>query len=314
MTQPNTPERIWKYNQVLYAEVIDALNSHFEAIKARYMPIKGAYLICSGLAEKMPYRRMDDIDILVKREDFERVCEYFSNLPQVTFLKHECYFETEFIYSIGSLQWYFEIHWQLSYPARFNLPTSDLFHRAVPSNGMRVLPCGEDAMIILLCHAFVHIAYEIRDTLFMEIALISATDKFSWAKFWEVGATTGITSFFNFIFFCYEKETACGKHDDVQNFLVRSFAEPHAPSRRPWLRLKLKNCYARLLAKLMGLKGYKYLPFFIRRLFVEFPFMYKPLLMIKARLSALSRNCKRAARFGGPILFGMVKHCSKRVN
>jgi hypothetical protein len=222
------------------------------------MPIKGAYLICSGLAEKMPYRTMVDIDILVKKEDFNRVCDYFAKIPQVTFLKYKWYFEKEFAYSIGTMVCYFEIHWLLNYPARFNLPTENLFNRAKLLRGMRLIPCAEDALIILLCHVLVHIAYEIRATLFEEISLISGQEGFTWDRFWGFAKTTGIVPFFCFILSCYKKEM----NDNDINF--------------PKLYI-----YSFTLATIIGMQRLVRLPMLLRRIIMEFPFVKNPWMLAK---------------------------------
>ena len=203
-----SPQQKWKYNQVIYAELLDELDKHFKAINVCYMPIKGAYLIGSGLAEKMTYRRMDDVDILVKKEDFENVCGFLSFLPQVKFLKHRWYFEKEFAYSMGSFICYLEIHSLLNESSRFDLSTEKLFERALPCEGMRVVPCFEDAMVILICHLIVHIAHEMRETVFEEISLISKHKDFKWEKFWSIAKTTNILPFFHFILFWYKNSIA----------------------------------------------------------------------------------------------------------
>ena len=263
MEQKNSPELHWKFLQVLYAEVLHELEAHFLAINVPYMPIKGAYLICRGLASKMRFRRMDDIDVLVKQNDFETVCSYFSNLPQGTFLKHKWYFEKEFSYSLGTFKCHLEIHFLINYPARFRLPTELLFMRAFPeSNCTRVLPCAEDALLILLCHAFVHISFELRETLFEEINLLSEIEGFSWDLFWKYAVSTGIEQFIRMVLCIYSrtmKKPIPLPYASMAGILLRPFLEP---------------------------KRYSQLPVLVRKLLFEFPFARNPWRLILHKWNA----------------------------
>jgi hypothetical protein len=202
----NSPERIWKFQQMIYAEILEELDRHFSELKVRYMPIKGAYLICSGLAEKMKYRRMDDIDILVKKADFKRVCDFFSHLPQATFLNNSGYFEKKFTYSLGRHSCLLEFHYLINHTARFDLPPENLFERAPEGFGMKLLPCREDALLIFLCHELMHISFEIRKTIFEEIELLTMQPCFSWELFWRHAEKTGIEQFLCLLLLTYEKE------------------------------------------------------------------------------------------------------------
>ena len=221
------------------------------------MPIKGAYLICCELAGKMRFRRMDDIDILVKREDFDKVCTYFSNLPQVTFLKHKWYFEKEFSYSFGTFKCHMEIHWLLNYPFRFFFPTKNLFFRAIqPDKSMRLMPSSEDALLLLICHSLVHISFELRETLFEEIGLIINQTEFNWGKFWISSAASGIEAYIYSIVGWYNKET------------------------NSTVILNKRHLYARLLSNWITLRRYNQMPHWLRRIILEFPFIIKPTLWI----------------------------------
>jgi hypothetical protein len=203
-----SPEKNWKILQLVFGEILKELDSHFSKLKIHFMPIKGAYLIAGGLSEKMSVRRMDDIDILVAQKDFERVCSYFSGLPNVRFLKHHWWFEKEFSYVWGTFPCQLEIHCLLNYPQRFLLPTEDLFARSTVLSGTSILlPCPEDALLILLCHVLVHIGFELRDTLWDEITLISDQSGFSWPRFWRLVQPTGIKRFIRLILYRYEKRT-----------------------------------------------------------------------------------------------------------
>jgi hypothetical protein len=262
MHPQNASEKSWKYLQILYGEVLQEIDAHFAAVAVQYMPIKGAYLICNGLAEKMQYRRMDDIDILVKAEDFERVCAYFSNLPNVVFLRHKWFFEKEFSYSFGAVECHLEIHWLLNFPARFILSPHAIFARAIKPNGFpRLLPCPEDALLILTCHAFVHIAFELRETLFEEILLLSSNKGFSWETFWEYAHETGIERFIRLLLLRYCEE-------NYGNVKVPQIVE-----------------FSTFLRPFLSKKWYDRLPFFLRKALLEIPFARNPWWLIVNKLT-----------------------------
>ncbi len=73
-----TPARQWVLNQIFYEEALKEIDEHFQKMQMSYMPIKGAYLICTGLAEKMENRFISDIDILVREKDMAEVSDYFE--------------------------------------------------------------------------------------------------------------------------------------------------------------------------------------------------------------------------------------------
>jgi hypothetical protein len=256
----NSPEMTWKLNQVVYADILNELHEHFLKLNVRYMQNKGAYLICSGLAEKMKYRRMDDIDIWVGKEDFEKTSDYFSSLPRVEVFLDDWDFEREFTYTTGSFECHLEIHSLLNYPARFSLPFEKLFERALPAGETRMLPCPEDALVILLCHALVHIGFELRDTIFDEISLISNQKGFSWDKFWGLAKPTGIEQFMCMILFLYAKKTG------------RCIVLPQSSFRAIMGRTLLSGRF------------YKWMPVAMRKLLFEIPFVRNPEWLLKQKL------------------------------
>jgi hypothetical protein len=258
-----TLEKTWVFRQLLYAEVLRRLDNHFTELKIKYMPVKGAYLISSGLAEKMPFRQMNDIDILILPADFARASDYFKGQSTVRFVDNYWPFETSFYYQSGQASTYIELHHQLNYPERFYLPAVTLFKRSVQSGGMLVQPCPEDSLIIFLCHLFVHIAFEIRETVFDEIELLCCQNDFSWKKFWEFALPTGLGPFFFYVLRLFEKR---------KNRIVM---------------LKTPTMYAVLCARMIGIEEYHKMPRLLRRLVLEIPFARNPLglMMKKLRLS-----------------------------
>jgi hypothetical protein len=256
------PEKAWVFRQLLYAEVLRRLDNHFTELKIRYMPVKGAYLIASGLAEKMTIRRMDDIDILILSADFKKTVDYFKGLNTVRFEDNYWPFEASFHFQWGKTSAFVELHCLLNYPERFTLPVETLFSRSIESKGMRVLPCPEDSLIIFLCHMFVHIAFEIRETVFDEIEVLCSRNGFSWERFWELSLPTGLGPFFYYVLRLFEKRK----------------------NRRVMLRKP--GMFAVLCSRMIGMEEYQKMPRLLRRLVLEIPFARNPLglMMKKLRL------------------------------
>ena len=270
MIEKNSPTKNWKLLQLVTGEILKEFDLHFSNLNINYMPIKGAFLINSGLSEKIVCRRMDDIDILVLQKDFDRVCAYFSSLPQVVFVKHKWYFEQEFFYSWGNYKSYVEIHWLLNYPERFLLPTEDLFRRAKAfSNSPALRPSHEDSLLLLLCHAHVHIGFELRETIREEIALLSGQEGFSWDKFWKYAHPTGIELFIKLLLSHFSMDAACNHAAPKGKFIIF------------------------LLRPLLSAKRYAHLPQLVKRLLFEIPFARKPWRLILNKM-ILSRHGSNA--------------------
>jgi hypothetical protein len=125
---------------------------------------------------------------------------------------------------------------------------------------MQILPCPEDALLVLICHALVHISYEIRETLFEEMKLVSGQKYFSWNHFWSLAKTTGIMSFVSFILLWYKNEI----HDEK-------------------VIIKNKYFYIWFLAKALPVKWYRYVPFLFKRA-IEILFTNKSLWLIRNKL------------------------------
>jgi hypothetical protein len=234
------------------------------------MPIKGAYLITSGLAGRMERRKMLDIDILVLPGDFQKAVEHFSHHPKAKPDQNYWPFEMSFHYDMGHAGVYVEIHHQINYPERFVLPAQDLFARSTHSSGPMILPCPEDAMLILLCHALVHIAYEFRGTVFEEISLISEQKGFSWERFWELSEGTGIRRFICMILSWYGER------------LKKGLTVPHLP------------LYSSIAKPLLTSSLYQFMPTIIRKLIFEIPFAAEPWKLIK-------KNYRRKAAAAQPL-------------
>jgi len=181
----------------------------------RFMPIKGAYLIASGLAEKMPTRHMADIDILVEKENFGAVTQYFSRLDNVRMKHDEWYFEQPFYYRFAGQEYLVEINYLLNRPERFRLPTEELFERGIQKSEVMWWPSIEDALLICICHELVHIAYQpLRAELGSEIAALRELPDFDSEEFLERCRGTGVIRFFGFLqrTSCRPGETSYTEH------------------------------------------------------------------------------------------------------
>jgi len=143
----------------------------------------------------MRARKMLDLDLLLLPEDFEKATRHFSHHPHTRPDRNYWPFEMSFTYETAGAAVYVELHRRLNYPQRFLLPAHDLFSRGTNTGIAQVIPCPEDALLILVCHSLVHIAYEMRGTIFEEVSLISGQTGFSWGRFWELAGSTGIVEY-----------------------------------------------------------------------------------------------------------------------
>lgn len=251
-----TSAKKWIINQIMVHDALQSLDLHFQKLNITYMPIKGAYLVCTGLAEKMKQRTMRDLDILVKNQDMQIASDYFINL-QSTKLKR--YYkdnyrptETAFLYPVNQAYISVEIHCQLNFSERFHLPTQKLFERSFNLSQVKHLPSTEDSLCIFLCHLQSHIPLEYHYTTLEEVYLLSSQSGFSWPVFWEIAQTTGIESFLFFILKLFENTY-------------------HLPIQSPRSYL-----YAYLLSTVFTESRYKTMPGWLKRVLFDLPFVRKP--------------------------------------
>jgi hypothetical protein len=254
-----TKTKNWTYLQVIYSTAIEELNKDFSYLSINFMPIKGAYLIATGLAEHIKTREMLDIDILVHPQDFNRVVNYFFSHSKAIPVQNYWPFEFSFLYNLGKAFIYVELHNQINYPERFILPPADLFLRAIKTNNFMVLPSPEDALLIVLCHTLVHIPFEINKTLFDEIYLISNQNNFCWQKFLTLTKNTKISQFIFMILFMYSKK---------KNLKL------------PFINI---SAFSRLILFMLNKNIFYSLPFLIRRILIDIPFTAKPFMFFIKR-------------------------------
>jgi hypothetical protein len=248
-----SPHKRWVVKQMLYRELLAELDRHFKAMAVTYLPVKGAYLILAGLAEKIDSREMLDVDIIVSAKDFGRVRDYFAVCGQATLETDGWYFEQRVWYCLAGQRFLVEIHFLLNRPERFRLPTAELFARSLQKGDRLRLPSPEDGLAIAVCHGLVHIAWSgLRPGIFDDIAVIAGQSGFSWERFEAIMAGTGISRFMHFLFLLYERQ--------------------RGPC--PYPRLK-RPFGLRLLAVLFGAR-YGRMPMALQRLLFEIPFVADP--------------------------------------
>ncbi len=196
LTTDNEPVGRWRARQAVYGEVLDALDRVFACIPVEYMPLKGAHLICSGIAEKMASREMIDIDLLVRPSVFEDTLEFLSSHGSLIRLPPDPWsFEQPFVYLHGRHRVRFELHSGLNRPERFFLDVDAMFDRAALQTSVRRIMTPEDALLILICHTLVHLVDGIRDQVYEEALLLSGESAFSWERFSAVLRSSGIERF-----------------------------------------------------------------------------------------------------------------------
>jgi hypothetical protein len=268
----NDKKKNWKLRRFIFMELLNDLEVHFSMLKMRYMPVKGAYLIISGIAEKIEYRRMADIDILIDEECMKNATDYFFKLPNVTpkahYATHYTPHETQFLYKIGNFKALIELHTHINCPERFSMNVSETFERGYKLTSFKILPCPEDALIIYISHLFTSFFIFTEEPDFNEITLIITHCKFNWQKFWDISYTTGIDGFIFLILKMYQN-----------NYVPVPF-------------FPREHLYSRLQAIIISKTGFVPLPLWYKRLFCELPYLKNPLYLTKRKLKKWKRNMK----------------------
>jgi len=259
----STPKNIlsdWQIIQWVYHDILQIIEKHFQNLAISYMPLKGAYLIASGLASGLSSRKMKDIDILVKKKDFQKVVNYFGSLTETQLIQGYFDYEQPFVYQYYNRKIYLEIKYQICASARFLLSDEDLFCRGINQNSNCIFPSPEDAMLIHVCHYLHHIYNNFDLSFFEEIALLEGVGNFSWKEFWSRAEKTGIKHFIWIMI----------------NIYARIYRKKiYSPE---W-----SNPYTRLLMK-FSFEWYASLNPFIRKLILEIPFVRNPLWLIKHKI------------------------------
>lgn len=251
-------QKKWIAKQFLFEGVLEELDAHFCDMGIEYMPIKGAYLIHAGLAGKIAFRRMLDIDLLVRPQDFETVVRYFSGCDKARLHEDKWRFEQPFFYRYSGISVHVEIHNMINRPERFILPAQYLFARSVKRGKFLRMPIAEDALLVACCHALVHLGYYLHEDVFKDISVISECRGFRWDEFWKGADQTGILPFIEFLF---------SLHPDMG--ASRSDRPGYGVFPRLWAKV-FKHFYA-------------IAPSWAKRLLFELPFVRRPLgLMIQS--------------------------------
>jgi hypothetical protein len=183
----------WIVRQLMYENALSHLDTVFSSIGTRYMPIKGAYLLCVGLAAALPERNMVDIDLLMLPGDFRSIVDWLGAHPLFTRCAPDpWHFEQAFLFANGAHAVKIELHRQLNREERFRLPADELFSRGVAQTAIRVLPSAEDALVILLCHTLVHSGFGFPASTGREIEVLAGQKGFSWEKCRKLIRRSGI--------------------------------------------------------------------------------------------------------------------------
>lgn len=185
----------WIALQIVYGEVLDILEKMFASQMYIFMPVKGAYLIKTGLAQQISDRKMVDIDILIKEEQFDVICKWFRQCDNVKEKYNYWSFERSFIYLFSGIPVHLEFHRLINFPERFLLRNEDLFERGIRVSQACILPDPVDSLLIHICHKLAHVIDGFEDQFYEEISLYSSQDGFDWKTFWERARKTGIVSF-----------------------------------------------------------------------------------------------------------------------
>ena len=195
----------WVALQIVYGAVIDEIEKLFTAQGYAFMPIKGAYLIRSGLSGQISERCMRDIDLLVPERQFQEICSWFEALENVAPQKICAEFERPSLYYFSGIPVCIELHRLINSSARFLLPNEVLFNRGVVGDTSCIFPDPVDALLIHICHKMIHVIDGFEDQFYWEIALLARQNGFSWKMFWSRVESTGIVGFIWCVLYKYEK-------------------------------------------------------------------------------------------------------------
>lgn len=250
----------WALSQIILSDILQELGKEFTKIGIDYMPIKGAYLISANLSEKLEYRKISDLDILVKSDDLRAASEHFRNVPHCRLITwfEDNYRPTETVlkYKYKEFEYTIEIMDRINSDARFLLSSEILFKRALLKGENLYFPSPEDSLLIHICHLQSHIPFEFRDTYTKEAKILIEQNKFNWEQFWKSAFNTGMAGFIIFFLKYYNKDL---KQDVI---LEKGFF------------------YSKLLAIWFTIKRYEKMNSLLKRVFLDIPFTRKPLTLI----------------------------------
>ncbi len=263
----------WALSQIILSDILQNLGKEFFKIGIDYMPIKGAYLISANLAEKLEYRKISDLDILVKTGDLKMASQHFSDLPQCRLITwfEDNYRPTETVlkYKYNDFEYTIEIMDRINSDARFLLTSETLFERSISKGKNLFFPSPEDSLIIHICHLQSHIPFEFRNTHTKEAKLLIEQKNFNWNQFWQSSNDTGMNSFIIFFLKYYNKDL---KQDVI---LQKGFL------------------YSKILAKWFTIKRYEKMHSILKRVLLDIPFTRKPFILIFQKFSNRNYEKKR---------------------
>lgn len=262
------PRHLWALRREQYRRALADLDAEFRALGVHYMPIKGACLLCNGVADRLPVRKMADIDLLVLPDDFAAAVEHFDGRDGVMPLRGTWPFEREYHVDRQGRTYRLELHCMLNYPERFNLPAGTLFGRGTRGgDGLRVLPDAVDTLLVHVCHALVHVGQGLDVGQFAEAGLIAELPGFCWEEYWRRAEQAGVGGF-SMLYLGY-----VSRHTGMD---VGEAGRVHR--------------YAAAVSRHMRLGRMNRLPQLVRRLLCEVPFVRRPLGLGRQGLRARVRS------------------------
>lgn len=260
-----TARRHWGFTQLIFAEALAEINRVLTAAGIAYMPLKGAYLIESGLATAMKERGMCDIDILVAPEDFDRAMGSFGVTGYAPVVDNDLLLHRHFDLSAAGTTVDVELHYRIRPECSCVLPAADLFQRGRPAKGTMVLPSAEDGLAITILHQLNDLPFWPPDQALRDIEVQVSSFEIDWAKFWEIAESTGTAAFIFLLLRHYGKLPDSAFRVSTNGLMFQ---------------------YAERLVKWRFFENYRRIPFVFRRTLVEFPFMKSPGVYLLRKLAS----------------------------
>lgn len=185
----------WGLKCWLFEQALSQLDRELAAAGIEFVPFKGAHLLVTRPVDRLPPRRMDDIDILVRPCDYERTIDFLIRRGTAVLAGTKLReFEVELhYYGIGT-RVLLDIHRAPTYAERVLLDVEGVWQRSAAQGAAMRIASPEDALLLRLIDLHSHLS---TDKL-LDVSMLTAVEGFSWEAFWAVAQEAGAKRFCRF--------------------------------------------------------------------------------------------------------------------